>query len=86
MYGNNFDYTGQQPDVDREYLKQIMEDTRNEVSQYTAQGYPDEDMGARFEAAGVGNVSRHRFGVRAKTKRTIVDLALQQFVAGSHHA
>jgi hypothetical protein len=56
MYGNNFDYTGQQPDVDREYLKQIMEDTRNEVSQYTAQGYPDEDMGARFEAAGVGNV------------------------------
>ena len=56
MYGNNFDYTGQQPDVDREYLKQIMEDTRNQVSQYTTQGYPVEDMGARFEAAGVGNV------------------------------
>ena len=56
MYGNNFDYTGQQPDVDRDILQQIMEDTRNNTSQYTTQGFPVDDMGARFEAAGVGNV------------------------------
>ncbi len=56
MYGNNFDYTGQQPDVDRDILQQIMDDTRNNTSQYTAQGFPDNDMGARLEAVGVGNV------------------------------
>jgi len=56
MYGNNFDYTGQQPDVDRDILQKIMDDTRNNTSQYTAQGFPDSDMGDRLEAVGVGNV------------------------------
>ena len=32
MYGNNFDYTGVQPDVDRSYLQSIMDDTRSTVS------------------------------------------------------
>jgi hypothetical protein len=57
MYGNNFDYTGQQPDVDREILQEIMDDTRNNTNKYTAQGFPDSDMGDRFEEAGVGDVS-----------------------------
>ena len=56
MYGNNFDYTGKQPDVDRDILQQIMEDTRNNANSYTAQGFPDSDMGSRLEDAGVGNV------------------------------
>jgi len=56
MYGNNFDYTGTQPSVDRDVLNQIMEDTRKNASLYTTQEIPDVDMGAQFEAAGVGNV------------------------------
>jgi len=55
MYGNNFDYTGTQPSVDRDVLNQIMEDTRKEVSLYNSES-PDVDMGARLEAVGVGNV------------------------------
>jgi hypothetical protein len=55
MYGNNFDYTGTQPSVDRDVIKQIMEDTRKEVSLYNSE-IPDVDMGAKLEAVGVGNV------------------------------
>ncbi len=61
MYGNNFDYTGVQPDVDRSYLQSIMDDTRS-----TASGLKTDPValveqlaagrGDRFDAAGIGNV------------------------------
>ena len=49
MYGNNFDYTGTQPSVDRDVLNQIMEDTRKNASLYTTQEIPDVDMGAQLK-------------------------------------
>lgn len=61
MYGNNFDYTGVQPDVDRSYLQSIMDDTRSTVSGLKTDPVAlVEELAAgrgdRFDAAGVGNV------------------------------
>ena len=61
MYGNNFDYTGVQPDVDRSYLQSIMDDTRSTVSGLKTDpvALVEElaaSRGDRFDAAGVGNV------------------------------
>jgi hypothetical protein len=61
MYGNNFDYTGVQPDVDRSYLQSIMDDTRSTVSGLKTDPVAlVEELAAgrgdRFDAAGIGNV------------------------------
>ena len=61
MYGNNFDYTGVQPDVDRSYLQSIMDDTRSNASGLKTDPVALVEQlaagrGERFDAAGIGNV------------------------------
>jgi hypothetical protein len=61
MYGNKFDYTGVQPDVDRSYLQSIMDDTRSTVSGLKTDPVAlVEELAAgrgdRFDDAGIGNV------------------------------
>lgn len=61
MYGNNFDYTGVQPDVDRSYLQSIMDDTRSNASGLKTDPVALVEQlaagrGERFDEAGIGNV------------------------------
>ncbi len=56
MYGNNFDYTDSDQELDRR-VQEALEQARDNIATVSVQGYPDSgSMAGRLEDVGVGNV------------------------------
>jgi len=56
MYGNNFDYTDSDQELDRR-VQDALDRARDNISTVSVQGYPDSSsMAGRLEDVGVGNV------------------------------